>query len=70
MRRWMIATKCAEYNMAELYLKGSQYDLDIAVDAFKADEQWEKDHPMAGKGKQKDQPRNRRFGSSLVGQLS
>ena len=65
----MIATKCAEYSMAQLYLKGSQYDLEIAIEAFKADEQWEKDHPMAGKGKQKDAHQRKRFGASLTGQL-
>lgn len=65
----MVATKCAEYNMAQLYLKGSHWDLNMAIEAFEADEQWEKDHPMAGKGKHKDQ-RKRSFGSSLVGQLS
>ncbi|KAJ9653564.1 hypothetical protein H2198_007285 [Neophaeococcomyces mojaviensis] len=70
VRRWMVATKCAEYNMAQLYLKGSQYHLEPAIDAFKADEQWEKDHPMASKGKQKDSSQRRRFGASLVGQLS
>jgi len=70
VRKWMMRTKCAEYSMALLYLKGSQYDLDIAVESFKADEQWEKEHPMDNsKGKHKDRP-HRRFGSSLVGQLS
>jgi len=65
----MVATKCAEYNMAQLYLKASNYDLEIAIEAFKADEQWEKDHPMQGKGKQTDRPK-RRIGSSLASQLS
>lgn len=69
VRRWMMATKCAEYNMAQLYLKASSYELDAAIEAFKADEQWEKEHPMEGKAKQKS-PSRRRFGSSLVGQLS
>lgn len=68
VRRWMVATKCAEYDVAQLYLKGSSYDLNAAIEAFKADEQWEKEHPMQGKDKQKDATR-RRFGSSLVGQL-
>ena len=70
VRRWMVATKCAEYNVAQLYLKASSYDLNAAVEAFRADEQWEKDHPMAGKGKGKDRSSRRSFGSSLVGQLS
>lgn len=69
VRRWMVATKCPEYNMAQLYLKGSQYNLDIAIEAFKADEQWEKDHPLNGNGKQKERSK-RHFGASLVGQLS
>lgn len=69
VRRWMVATKCPEYNVAQLYLKGSSYDLEIAVEAFKADEQWEKDHPFQGKGKEAQRSR-RSFGSSLVGQLS
>ena len=51
LRRWMVATKCADYNVATLYLMGSNYNLGMAVEAFKADERWEKDHPMKGKGK-------------------
>jgi hypothetical protein len=51
LRRWMVATKCADYNVATLYLKGSDYDLNMAVEIFKADERWEKDHPMKGKGR-------------------
>ena len=65
----MVATKCPEYNVAQLYLKGSQYDLEVAIEAFKADEQWEKEHPLDAKGKHKGKPR-RSFGASLVGQLS
>ena len=60
LRRWMIATKCADYNVAILYLKGSNYNLEMAVEAFKADERWEKDHPMKGKGKARN-----RYGGSL-----
>lgn len=70
VRRWMMATKCPEYKMAQLYLKGSQYNLEIAIEAFKADEQWEKDHPIKGKGKQVGHSGRRLFGSSLAGQLS
>lgn len=68
----MMGTKCADYNVAILYLKGSDYDLELAVEAFKADEQWEKDHPMKGKGKgksgQRPEMRNMSFGMS--GQLT
>lgn len=68
LRRWMVATKCADYNVAILYLKGSDYDLDAAIGAFKADERWEKDHPMKGKGNART---NRQSGTvGLNGQLS
>ncbi|EXJ94899.1 hypothetical protein A1O1_00017 [Capronia coronata CBS 617.96] len=71
VRRWMVATKCPDYNVASLYLKGTDYNLDLAVDAFRADEEWEKNHPLHGKGKGRDGQR-RRFGrgGSLAGQLS
>lgn len=67
LRRWMVATKCPEYELASLYLKGSDYDLELAIEAFKADEQWEKEHPMKGKAKQTG---GRRIGGmGLSGQL-
>ena len=71
LRRWMVATKCVEYNVAQLYLKGSDYNLAIAVDAFKADEEWEKKHPLEGKEKERERPRGRLGrGGSISGQLS
>ena len=51
LRRWMVATKCPDYDIAVLYLKASDYKLDLAIEAFKSDEQWEKVHPMKGKDK-------------------
>lgn len=67
LRRWMVATKCAEYNVATLYLKGSDYNLETAIESFKADERWERDHPMKGK----ERARNRMSGSlGLSWQLS
>ncbi|KAJ9624325.1 uncharacterized protein PV06_07638 [Exophiala oligosperma] len=82
LRRWMVATKCADYGVATLYLKGSGGDLDTAVQAFRADEEWERDHPLQqpNKGKTKSQPSARRpltsrvtrvgGASTLSGQLS
>lgn len=69
VRRWMVSTKCADYDVAQLYLKGSDYNLDIAIEAFKADEEWERSHPLEGKGKSRDRPRFGR-GGSISGQLS
>ena len=56
-----------------LYLQQAGYDLDVAIETFKADEQWEKDHPMEAnfKGKAKAQAKGRRRlgGVGLTGQL-
>lgn len=66
------------YDVALLYLQQADYDLDQAISAYKADERWEKEHPLeaAKKGKSKAvQPSARRrwgFGGSgggLTGQL-
>ena len=65
IRRWMVATKCPQYEVATLYLKGTDYHLEAAVTAFKADEQWEKENPMQGKGKSK----KRQPSMSMVQQL-
>ena len=70
----MVATKCADYEVAGLYLKGSEYDLEAAVEGWRADERWERENPLKkGKGKN---ARNRRLGGggggggSIAGQLS
>lgn len=65
----MVATKCADYNVATLYLKGSDYALDLAVEAYKADEEWERNHPLQGKGKGKG-AHSRFTAGSISGQLS
>ncbi|KAE9379044.1 hypothetical protein N431DRAFT_434047 [Stipitochalara longipes BDJ] len=56
VRRWMVACKVAEYDVALLYLKEVDYDLEAAVEAYKDDERWEKEHPLIeanAKGKEK-----------------
>lgn len=53
------------YDVALLYLEQAEYNLDTAIQAYKEDEQWEKDHPMEvhgkGKGKTKHNVGRRRF---------
>lgn len=43
------------YDLALLYLEQADYDLEAAIDAYKEDERWEKEHPLdtnsKGKGK-------------------
>ncbi|CAN8096307.1 unnamed protein product [Discula destructiva] len=51
VRRWMVACKCADYEVAELYLGQSGGDVDGAVGAFLADEEWERRNPR-GKGRE------------------
>ena len=60
--------------MALLYLKQADYELDAAVEAYRSDEKWEKEHPMEAnmKGKErKEAPRRSGFGLSncITGQL-
>jgi hypothetical protein len=75
VRRWMVATKCADYGVAELYLKGADGDLEMAVEAWRADEEWERRNPLGkGKGNGKGMGEGRRrkgsgIGGGLVGQL-
>lgn len=49
----MVACKCAEYDVAELYLEQAEYDLGVAVERFLADEEWERRNPLEGRGKTK-----------------
>lgn len=49
----MVACKCAEYDVAELYLEQAGYDLSVAVERFLADEEWERRNPLEGRGKTK-----------------
>ncbi|KAM0799675.1 hypothetical protein BDR22DRAFT_855051 [Usnea florida] len=74
VRRWMVACKVSEYEIALLYLQQSDYNLGLAVEAYMADEKWEKENPMEGasKGRTKGQkPGKRRKGTEtgLIGQL-
>ncbi|KAI8634532.1 hypothetical protein F5Y19DRAFT_114123 [Xylariaceae sp. FL1651] len=53
IRRWMVACKVHEYDVALLYLEQAGYDLQHATNAYFADEEWERIHPVeaAGRGK-------------------
>lgn len=69
VRRWMVACKVSDfapkyrYDVALLYLKQVDYDLEAAIEAYKDDERWEKEHPIEanvkGKGKRYDVGRRR-----------
>lgn len=55
IRRWMVATKVPDYDVAVLYLSQAGYDLARALGRFRDDEAWERDHPLdsAAAGKKK-----------------
>ncbi|KAI1169954.1 hypothetical protein F4777DRAFT_592320 [Nemania sp. FL0916] len=46
IRRWMVACKVHEYDVAVLYLQKAGYDLQLATDEYFADEEWERTHPV------------------------
>jgi LysM repeat protein len=48
IRRFMVACKVSEYDVAVLYLEQTDYDLEAATVAYIADEQWEASHPVDG----------------------
>ncbi|KAL8995194.1 MAG: hypothetical protein Q9169_005027 [Polycauliona sp. 2 TL-2023] len=60
IRRWMVTCKVSEYDVALLYLDQAKYDLDAAVEAYMADEQWERDHPIQTSSKTKIPPKRSR----------
>ncbi|KJR86400.1 uncharacterized protein SPSK_02667 [Sporothrix schenckii 1099-18] len=70
IRRFMVACKVSDYDLAVLYLEqtawrgedaelGYDYDLRAAVEAFQADEQWERSHPVEA-AKQKADARRKK----------
>ncbi|KAG9239241.1 hypothetical protein BJ875DRAFT_220652 [Amylocarpus encephaloides] len=65
VRKWMVACKVSEYDVALIYLKQSTYDLDAAITTYKDDERWELEHPieanMKAKGRMKHGLGKRRF---------
>lgn len=64
----MVGCKCVEYDTATLYLSQSGYDLGAAIEAYRDDEAWEREHPMP-KGKQKKKTWMG-VGGGMTGQLS
>lgn len=46
IRRWMVTCKVADYEVAVFYLEQAGYDFCDAIDAYFADEQWERENPL------------------------
>ncbi|KAJ4410171.1 hypothetical protein N0V91_002180 [Didymella pomorum] len=77
LRKFMVGCKVAEYDVAVLYLEQTSYNLEKAMATFKADEKWEKEHPLQavkkGKTPAPQSPGKRRWfggsGGGITGQL-
>jgi len=50
IRRWMMMCKVSDYDVAVFYLEQAGYEFHDAVDAYFADEAWERDHPLQHDG--------------------
>ncbi|KAI1327858.1 hypothetical protein F5Y16DRAFT_181498 [Xylariaceae sp. FL0255] len=50
LRRWMVACKVHEYDVALLYLEQADYDVHAATETYFADEEWERTHPVEAAG--------------------
>lgn len=61
IRRWMVACKVHEYDVALLYLEQAGYDLQLATDEYFADEEWERTHPTHETRRGKTTVRGRTF---------
>ncbi|KAK6353015.1 hypothetical protein TWF696_005006 [Orbilia brochopaga] len=48
--RFQVATKCVDYDVAKGYLASADWDIDIAVERYLADEAWERAHPSSSSG--------------------
>lgn len=61
IRRFMTGAKVSDYDVALLYLEQAGYDLGMAMEAYFADEAWERDNAgnMPGKGKKVDKGKKR-----------
>ncbi|KAI6810510.1 hypothetical protein KC340_g17764 [Hortaea werneckii] len=46
VRRWMMGCKVAEYDVALLYLEQAAWDVQMAIKAYRDDEEWEAAHPL------------------------
>jgi len=74
LRKFMVRCKVAEYDVALLYLEQASYNLEQAITAYKADEDWEKTHSLEaakkGKAKESQTSGRRKWGfGGLTGQL-
>ncbi|KAI9726438.1 MAG: hypothetical protein M1828_001260 [Chrysothrix sp. TS-e1954] len=69
VRRFMMQTKCHQYDMAEVYLNNAKGDVSKAIERWKDDEKWERENPMKTNGKGKV-GRRKDASSGLTGQLT
>lgn len=49
LRRFMVACKISEYDVAKLYLEDAEWDDKLAMERWRDDSEWEKAHPLQSK---------------------
>jgi len=47
-----MSCRCADYDVAVIYLDGAGWDVDVAAGRWVDDEVWERENPVKGKGKE------------------
>jgi len=65
IRRWMVGCKVHEYDVAVLYLEQADYDIELAMEAYLADEDWERNHPLESVRRGKLAAKSRSAGRKL-----
>ncbi|KAK0737041.1 hypothetical protein B0T21DRAFT_410508 [Apiosordaria backusii] len=68
IRRWMVATKEHDYDIAVTYLEGAGYDFQEALSRYRDDVEWERANPMR-KGDVKKKGRGRAIRGLMGGLL-
>ncbi|RFU35794.1 hypothetical protein B7463_g615, partial [Scytalidium lignicola] len=68
IRRWMVACKVSDYDIALLYLEQFDYNLEAAIDAYIDDERWEREHPLVGSVRGKSGKRHNIGRTRFLGQ--
>ncbi|KAK4227733.1 hypothetical protein QBC38DRAFT_455033 [Podospora fimiseda] len=53
IRKWMMTTKESDYDVAVMYLNGTEWDLEEAVERYKGDLDWERMNPPERKEEEK-----------------
>jgi len=63
----MVGAKCHEYEVAEVYLRQAEGDVEKALERWAEDERWEKENPLRSGNGSVEKGKGRRVGGSGSG---